>query len=81
MVDSMDSGKTKAQNQQSQRRTTTLRNTWQNNGDIIGAFLDIQAAFNTILPISIKEALLRHNWDEKLVVLHLHFPQAHDNRT
>ena len=37
-----------------------------NNKDIIGVFLDMQAAFDTITPTSIKEALLRHNLDDKL---------------
>ena len=38
-----------------------------NNEDVIGVFLDIQAAFNTITPTSLKEALTRHNLDDKLV--------------
>ena len=38
-----------------------------NNEDLIGVFLDIQAAFDTITPVSIKEALLKHNLDNRLV--------------
>ena len=38
-----------------------------NNEDVIGVFLDIQAAFDTITPSSIKEALLKHNLDHRLV--------------
>ena len=38
-----------------------------NNEDVIGVFLDIQAAFDTITPTSIKEALLKHNLDTRLV--------------
>ena len=38
-----------------------------NNEDVIGVFLDIQAAFDTITPVSIKKALLEHDLDEKLV--------------
>ena len=44
-----------------------------NNEDIIGVFLDIQAAFDTITPTSIKEVLLRHNLDDKLVGLYYTF--------
>ena len=38
-----------------------------NYEDIIGVFLDIQAAFDTIQPLAIKQALRNHNLDDKLV--------------
>ena len=44
-----------------------IENHMANKEDVIGVFLDIQAAFNTITPTSIKEALHRHNLDDKLV--------------
>ena len=37
------------------------------NRDVIGVFLDIQAAFDTITPNSIREALLEHNLNPILV--------------
>ena len=38
-----------------------------NDEDAIGVFLDIQAAFETIQPLAIKQALHNHNLDDKLV--------------
>ena len=38
-----------------------------NHEDVIGIFLDKQAAFDTIQPLAIKQALHNHNLDDKLV--------------
>ena len=38
-----------------------------NNEPVIGVFLDIQAAFDTIQPKAIKEALINHNIDPQMV--------------
>ena len=38
-----------------------------NNKTVLGVFLDIQAAFDTILPETIKHALLQHNIDTNIV--------------
>ena len=38
-----------------------------NNEDVIGVFLDIQAVFNTIQPLAIKQALHNHKLNDKLV--------------
>ena len=38
-----------------------------NNEDVIGVFLDIQAAFDTIQPNAIKQALIKHNLNTQMV--------------
>ena len=58
-----------------------------NKEDVIGVFLDIQAAFDTITPSSIKEALLKHNLDKRLVgwyhtfLTHRHLITEHNGVT
>ena len=58
-----------------------------NNEDVIGVFLDIQAAFDTITPSSIKDALLKHNLDNRLVewyhnfLTHRHLITEHNGTT
>ena len=58
-----------------------------NNEDIIGVFLDIQAAFHTIQPLAIKQALHNHNLDDKLVdwyynsLTHRHLKTEHNGFT
>ena len=44
-----------------------------NDEDVIGVFLDIQAAFDTIQPLAIKQALHNHNLDDKLVDWYYNF--------
>ena len=57
------------------------------NEDVIGVFLNIQSAFDTITPTSIKEALLKHNLDDKLVgwyytfLTHRHLITEHNGVT
>ena len=64
-----------------------MKNTCLNNEDVIGVFLDIQAAFDTITPSSIKEALLKHNLDTRLVgwyhsfLTHRHLITEHNGVT
>ena len=38
-----------------------------NSEEVIGVFLDIQAAFDTIQPLAIKQAIHNHNLDDELV--------------
>ena len=57
------------------------------NEDVIGVFLDIQAAIDTITPTSMKEAPLKHNLDDKLVgwyytfLTHRHLITEHNGVT
>ena len=44
-----------------------------NNEDVIRVFMNIQATFDTITPFSIKEVLLKHNLDSRLVELYYTF--------
>ena len=44
-----------------------------NDEDVIGVSLDIQAAFDTIQPLAIKQALHNHNLDDKLVDWYYNF--------
>ena len=75
-----DKTMTKVQNRKSKRTESAISETAKfiekhmaNNEDVFGLFLDMQATFNTITSISIKEALLKHNLDNKLVVRYYTF--------
>ena len=58
-----------------------------NNEDVMGFFLDIQAAFDTITPTSIRRALIQHNLDGRLVdwyytfLTHRHLITEHNSIT
>ena len=58
--------KNKSTESSNSETTNYIEKHMANNEDVIGVFLDIQAVFDTITPTSIKEALLRHNLDDKL---------------
>ena len=55
-----------------------------NNEDVIGVFLDIQAAFDTILPNAIRQALLKHKLSPELAewyhgfLIHRHLITEHN---
>ena len=67
--------------------TNYIKKHMANNEDVIGVFFDIKDAFDTITPTSIKEALLRHNLDDKLAgcyytfLTHRHFITEHNGIT
>ena len=72
---SLDNGPWKNESTESEKSKTVnyFENHIADNEDVIGVFLDIQAAFITIQPLGIKQALHNHNLDDKLVNWYYNF--------